>query len=107
MISITTTEKVQLVIVPEDILGHTVPNSTITGTPLWNSSNVNISSLVVASDGFSAYAFGTGAGTASINIIANAGTVASPVEISGSITIAVTQAPATQLAISSSTVVSQ
>jgi hypothetical protein len=104
MINLTTTEKVNLVIVPKDILGHVVPNSTITGVPLWNSSNVNVSSLVVAADGFSAYAFGTGAGSATINIIANAGTVATPVQITGSIGVSVIQAPAAQLAISASVV---
>lgn len=102
MINLTTTQKVNLVIVPEDILGHAVPNSTITGIPLWNSSNVNVSSLVIASDGFSAYAFGTGAGTALINIIANAGTLAAPIQITGSIAITVGQAAASQLAISAS-----
>jgi len=104
MINITTTQKVNLVIVPEDVLGHVVPNSTITGVPLWNSSNVNVSSLVVAADGFSAYAFGTGAGTATINIIANAGTVAAPVQITGSIEITVGQASAARLSVSASIV---
>ena len=61
----------------------------------------------MASDGFSAYAFGTGAGTATINIIANAGTVAAPIQITGSISITVGQASAAQLAVSASVVISQ
>jgi len=99
MTNINTTQKVALSIVPEDVLGHTVPNSTITGVPLWNTTNASVVSLQVAADGFSAVAFGTGAGTATVNIIANAGTVASPVQINGSIDITVTQAPATQLVV--------
>lgn len=104
MININTTQKVSLSIIPEDVLGHAVPKSSITGVPLWNSTNVNIISLVVAADGFSAFAFGTGPGTATINIIANAGTVAAPIQIAGSVDISVGQASATQLAISSSIV---
>ena len=107
MINLTTVRKVNLTLVPEDALGRIVPNTAITDVPLWNTSNVNVASLVVASDGFSAFALGTGAGTASISIIANAGTTASPVQISGSIQIGVTQAPAAQLFVSSSAVVGQ
>lgn len=101
MININTTQKVALSIVPEDVLGHTVPNSAITGVPLWNTTNVNVASLVVAADGFSATAFGTGAGTATINIIANAGTTAAPVQINGTVDITVVQAPASQLVVNS------
>ena|SRR5579862_1637413 len=104
MITLDTTQKVSLIVVPEDVLGHATPDSTITGVPLWNTSNVNVASLVVAADGFSAFAFGTGAGTATINIIANAGTTANPVQISGSIQLTVTQAAPTQLAVNGSVV---
>lgn len=99
MTNINTTQKVALSIVPEDVLGHVVPNSSITGVPLWNTTNASVVSLQVAADGFSAVAFGTGAGTATVNIIANAGTTANPVQITGTIDITVTQAPATQLAV--------
>ena len=104
MINLTTTQKVNLTILPEDVLGHVVPNTTITGVPMWNSSNVNVSSLVVAADGFSAYAFGTGAGSATINVIANAGTNAAPIQITGSVVVNVAQSGATQLAISASVI---
>ena len=107
MINLTTVQKVNLTLVPEDALSRVVPNTAITGVPLWNTSNVNVASLVVASDGFSAFALGTGAGTASISVIANAGTTANPVQISGSIQIGVTQAPAAQLALSGSAIISQ
>lgn len=107
MINLTTDQQVSLTITPESALGRVVPNSTITGVPLWNSSDVSIASLVVSADGFSATAIGTGAGAASINVIANAGTNANPVQISGSIQITVTQAPAAQLAISASAVTIQ
>ncbi len=106
-INLSTTQQATLTLIPEDILGNVTPAATITGTPLWNTSNVNVASLVVASNGLSALTFGTGAGTASISVIANAGTVAAPVQISGSISIYVTQAPAAQLVISASNITIQ
>jgi len=107
MINITTDQKVNLTVSPLSALGRAVPTSTIAGVPLWNSSDVNIVSLVVAADGFSAFAIGTGGGTATVSVIANAGTTAAPVEIGGSIQLTVSQAPAASLAISASVVVSQ
>jgi hypothetical protein len=107
MINLTTTQKVNITVTPLDALGKIVPNSDINGAPLWNSSDVNIASLVIAQDGFSAYVFGTGAGTATISVIANTGTVANPLQISGSLPISVAQAPAVSLQLSASTVISQ
>ena len=107
MINITTDQKVNLTVSPLSALGRPVPTSTITGVPLWNSSDVNVASLVVAADGFSAFAFGTGAGTATVSVIANAGTAAAPIQIGGSIELTVSQAPAASLAISASVVISQ
>jgi len=107
MINLTTDQKVNLTITPQSALGRTVPNSTINGVPLWNISDTNVGSLVVAADGFSAFLIGAGAGTATVNVIANAGTNANPVQIGGSIAVTVAQAPAASLAISASAVISQ
>jgi hypothetical protein len=102
MTNITTDQQVSLTVIPISAIGNLVPDSYITGIPLWNSSNVNVASLVVAASGFSATAFGTGAGTSSISVIANAGTTANPVQVSGSVQIGVSQAPVDSLEISSS-----
>jgi hypothetical protein len=107
MINITTDQKVDLTISPLSALGRVVPNATITGVPLWNSSDVNIASLVIAADGFSAYAMGTGSGTATISVIANAGTSNTVVQINGSIQVTVAQAPAASLSMIASAPVSQ
>lgn len=104
MITLNTTQKVDLVISATNSLGKTAP---INGVPLWTSSNVNAVSLVIAADGLSAYAFGNGAGTATVSVIANAGTDAAPVQISASVDLTVSVALATNLVITPSAVISQ
>jgi hypothetical protein len=104
MTTLTTEQKINLTVTPETALGKP---STITGMPLWSSSNINSISLVIAPDGLSAYAIGGVAGTSTISVIANAGTDAVPVQISSSIDITVTTAPASMLVITASEPVSQ
>jgi len=107
MINLTTDQQVSLTVHPLSALGRTVPASTLTGIPLWNSSDVNVASLTVAADGLSATVIGVAEGTASINVIANSGTVATPVQIQGSVDISVNQAPAASLSLVSGSVVNQ
>lgn len=104
MITLNTAQKVDLTISATNTAGKP---ASVTGVPLWNSSNVNAVSLVVAADGLSAYAFGNGVGNATVSVIANAGTEAVPVQISASVDLTVSLAPATTLVITPSTVVSQ
>jgi len=96
--NLTTVQQTTLTLVPQDALGNVVPVTAITGSPAWNSSNVNAVSLVVAANGLTATAAATGIGSSTISTIASA--LGS--QISGSILITVTQAPPVQLSISAS-----
>jgi hypothetical protein len=107
MPNLTTDQQVTLTLIPLSPAGLQVPDSTITGTPLWNSSNINVISLVISPDGFSATASATGAGSATVNVIGNAGTIAAPVQISGSIAFTVSQAGAASFQISASAPINQ
>jgi hypothetical protein len=102
MPNLTTDQQVTLTLIPLSPAGLNVPDSTITGIPLWNTSNVNVISLVVAANGFSAVASSTGAGSATVNVIGNAGTTAAPIQISGSIAFTVSQAAAASFELSAS-----
>lgn len=104
MTTLNNEQKVTLTVSPQT--AHGKPAS-ITGVPLWSSSDVNVLSLVVSADGLSATAVGGAAGQATVSVIANAGTEAAPVQINGSIDITVTSAPAATLVITASTVVDQ
>lgn len=105
--TLTTEQKVNLTITPESSLNKPLPTSTLTGVPLWNVTDVSVISLVVAADGLSAFAVGAGVGTTTVNVIANAGTVASPIQIQGSISLTVTGALAASLTVNATTPVSQ
>ena len=101
---ITTAQKVDLTVSPLTSNGMA---GSIVGTPLWSSSSVSNVSLIVAADGMSAYAIAGTVGSSTVSVIANAGTLAVPVQITGSIVIQVVPAAATTLSILASTPVSQ
>jgi hypothetical protein len=104
MPTLNTTQKVNLTISPQT--ANSQP-ATITGVPLWNSNNVATISLVISPDGMSANAIAGQAGIATVSVIANAGTVLSPITITGGIGLQVTPAVATSLILTASTPVSQ
>lgn len=95
---LTTEQEVVLTVAPVTQLGNP---ASITGNPMWNSSNLSAITLVVAANGLSATAIAAASGSSTINVIANAGTVAAPLPISGSFVLSVTSAPAAALNISS------
>ncbi len=105
--NLTTDQQVSLTVKPLSALGRPVPASAIAGVPLWNTSDASVVSLVVAADGFSAVAIGAAGGTATVTVIANAGTAGSPVQIQGTIDITVSQAPAASLSIVAGTPTTQ
>ena len=98
--TLTTDQEVPLTVQPLTALGNP---ATLTGIPLWSSSNVNVISLTVASNGLSASAIATGAGTSTITVAGNAGTVAVPVQVTGTLVLTVTQAPAASIVITAGT----
>jgi hypothetical protein len=65
-------------------------NVTITGSPLWNSSNVKVASLVISPNGLSATAIKTGIGRATISVMANRGTFTHVVQAKDSVILNVT-----------------
>ena len=69
------------------------PNVTITGAPIWNSSNVKVASLVIAPNGFSATAIKTGVGRTTISVIANRGTSTHVIQIKDSVSLNVNPTP--------------
>jgi hypothetical protein len=68
-------------------------NVTITGAPIWNSSNVKVASLVIAPNGLSATAIKTGVGRTTISVIANRGTSTHIVQAKDSISVNFTTRP--------------
>jgi hypothetical protein len=68
-------------------------NVTITGAPIWNSSNVKVASLVIAPNGLSATAIKTGAGRTTISVIANRGTSTHIVQAKDSVSVNFTTRP--------------
>ena len=104
MTTFNTEQKVNLVVSPLTAKGKP---AKVTGVPLWNSSNVNAISLVVAADGLSAYAIGGAEGVSTVSVIANAGTEDAPVQICASVDITVVTAPAASLSVSVGTVENQ
>ena len=102
--NITTDQQVTLTLVPLSALNKT---ATLADVPLWSSSNVGSVSLVVAADGMSALAVGGSVGSSTISVLGNAGTDAAPVQITGSLNITVSAAPAAILEITTGTPVLQ
>ena len=96
MTTLTNEQKVSITVSPVTASGKP---AKIDGQPLWTSSNTQAVTLEVAPDGLSAFAIGVAAGVSTITIAADSDLGAGVVQISNSVDITVTNAPAASLTI--------
>lgn len=102
--NITTEQHVELTVTPLTLLGN---SASLSGIPAWSSSNINVVTLSVASNGLSASAIGVGVGSSIISVMANSNLNDTPiVQVSGSIDINVSLAQAATLNIQAGTPIS-
>lgn len=94
MNTLTNEQKINLTVSPLTAGGKP---ATLTGIPLWSSSDINSITLVVSPDGLSVEAFAANIGSSTISVIGNAGTDVSPIQLSASVLLQVVSAPAASL----------
>ncbi len=94
MTNLSNEQKVNITVSPLTASGKA---AKVDGSPLWNSSDVNVLTLEVAPDGLSAFAIGVGAGTATVTVIADSDLGSGVTQLSASTDFTVTSAPAASL----------
>lgn len=104
MITLTTDQKVNLKL---NALTLTGKPANVDGVPLWSTSNANVISLVVSPNGLSAFAVASGAGSASVTVIADGDLTSGIKQLTTSVDLTVTQAGAASIVVTNDPPVAQ